>query len=60
MAQKMSGKSTLKAGGSSGKQVANFKAAARELGCDESEKAFDKTLRKLGGNTKPKGRPSPK
>ncbi len=39
-------------------QIKGFKQTARELGCDESEKAFDKTLRKLGGKDKKGGKAS--
>lgn len=34
-------------------QIRRFKEAARELECDESEKAFDKMLRKLAKAEKP-------
>ena len=30
------------------RQIEDFKKTARDLECDESEKAFDKTLRKIG------------
>lgn len=36
-------------------QSRKFKEAARELGCDESEEAFDETLKRLG-----KAPPQPK
>ncbi len=35
------------------KQIAKFKKAARELGCDEDESAFDAQLKTLAGQ-KPK------
>jgi hypothetical protein len=47
----------------SDEQVSRFKEAARELGCDDSEEAFDEALRKVArhrpkdGNGKP---PTPK
>ncbi len=34
-------------------QIAVFKKTARELGCDESQAAFDKALKKIG-KAKPK------
>jgi hypothetical protein len=51
-------------------QTAKFQQAARELGSDESETAFDQVLRKVGsakpvpvaskdGKRKPKGRKGP-
>jgi hypothetical protein len=35
-------------------QSAKFKAAARELGCDEDEAAFEKRLRKIAKAAPPK------
>lgn len=38
-------------------QIDKFRDAARELGCDESEEAFDEALKRLGKSTT---RPNPK
>jgi hypothetical protein len=38
-------------------QVAAFKMTARSLECDESEKAFDKSLRQLGKAAKATAKP---
>lgn len=35
-------------------QVEKFKKAARELGCDDDEKAFDKVLKKITKAPPPK------
>jgi hypothetical protein len=35
-------------------QKEKFKEAARELGCDEDEKAFDDKLRRIGKQSPPK------
>ena len=36
-----------KTSASKAKQIDKFKAAARELGCDESEAVFDEKLKKI-------------
>ena len=41
------------------KQIEKFKDAAKELGCDESEKSFDEKLKKVA-STRSKSRPKPK
>ena len=39
-------------------QAARFKQAAKEVGADESEAAFEEKLRKIA-NAKPDGQPKP-
>ena len=39
---------------SAGEQVKAFREAARELGCDDDEKAFDKVLKKIASAPPPK------
>jgi hypothetical protein len=41
-------------------QSAKFKEAARELGCDEDETAFEKRLRKIARAPAPVAKPAPK
>jgi hypothetical protein len=41
-------------------QVSQFVAAARELGCDDSEEAFDKKLKAIASAPSPKPAKKPK
>jgi len=56
----MSKKSTALAGDGSKQQVAAFRKAARQLGCDESEEKFKDTLRTLGRAKPSPSQPRPK
>lgn len=42
-----------------GAQIDKFKEAARELGCDEDEAAFDAALKRVGGAKHPKPEHNP-
>jgi hypothetical protein len=41
-------------------QVERFRKAAKELGCDESEKAFDAALKRVASSPPPKQADKPK